>query len=192
MANGTTQGGLARELGERTDAANRRARELTERLDGAAMDWRPPEGGWSAGQVLEHLIVSADSYLERFPGLFARAKHGAGGPATRWKPSAMGGWLANALRPGTRKMPAPKIYRPAADARPNVLAEFLARQDRFVQAMEQAADLDWRRVRMGSPVLALIRVNLGDAFVINTVHVERHLGQVERVLAARQALTRLA
>jgi hypothetical protein len=185
MADETTQGELARGLRERTDAASRRARELAQGLDGAAMGWQPPAGGWSVGQVLEHLVVTADSYLDRLPAVTAKGRRGAGGPATPWRPSAMGGWLARSLRPGTRGIPAPRIYRPAADPRPDVLAEFLARQDRFVRMMDETADLDWRRVRMGSPVLALIRVNLGDVFAVNAVHVERHLGQIERVLAAR-------
>jgi hypothetical protein len=186
MADATTQGELARGLRERFEAASARARELAEGLDGEAMAWHPPTGGWSVGEVLEHLVVSADSYLEELPAVTAKARRGSGGPGTPWKPSLMGGFLAKSLAPGTRPMPAPKVYRPAATPRPNVLGELIDRQNRFVRAMDDATDLDWSRVRTGSPVLGLIRVNLGDVFAVSAVHVERHLGQIERVLAARK------
>jgi hypothetical protein len=181
---GSTQGALAADLHARTNAAGERARRLTDGVDDAALQRAPADGGWSAGQVFEHLIVSADSYLHILPGIVARARgwH-AGGPQTAWAPSRMGGWLARSLAPGTRRMPAPRRYRPAPQPRPDVVAAFLERQAAFARAMDEAVDVDWRRARLGSPVLKLIRINLGDAFAINTVHVERHLGQVERVLA---------
>ena len=180
----TTQGELAADLRARTDAADARARALTAGLNAAVLRRAPSDGGWSIGQVFEHLIVSADSYLETLPRIIAAARERrVGEAATVWAPSLMGGWLARSLAPGTRRMPAPKSYRPGPEPRADVVAAFLARQAAFKRAMEDAAEVDWRRVRLGSPVLGLIRINLGDAFLINTVHVERHLGQVERVLA---------
>ena len=185
MADVTTQGGLAAQLRERFEAATQRARELAGGLGEEELGWHPPAGGWSVGEVLEHLVVSADSYLDKLPAVTAKAKRGAAGPGTPWKPSLMGGYLAKSLAPGTRALPAPKIYRPAETPRADVLEQFIDRQNRFVRAMDDAAGLVWTTVRMGSPVLALVRVNLGDVFAVNCVHVERHLGQIERVLKAR-------
>jgi hypothetical protein len=184
MSAATTQGALAGELKRRTAAASERARALAAGLDDATLRRGPASGGWSAAQVFEHLIVSAESYLTLVPGLLATARRRhPGGPESTWKPSRMGGWLARSLAPGTRAMPAPKSYRPAAQARSDVLAAFLDSQDRFAAAVDAAAEVEWRRVRLGSPVFRLVRMNLGDALLINVVHVERHLGQVERVLA---------
>jgi hypothetical protein len=180
----TTQAALTAELRGRLDAANQRARAVVEGLDAATLVRRPANGGWSIGEVLEHLIVSADSYLQILPDVIARARsRHVGGPSTEWRPSAIGGWLERSLRPGTRAMPAPKSYRPGPAPRPGVLAEFLDRQASFARLMDDAGALDWRRVRLGSPILRLIRMNLGDAFRINATHVERHLGQAERVRA---------
>ncbi len=42
-----------------------------------------------------------------------------------------------------------------------------------------------RKLRMTSPVTPLVRrLNLGDAFVIIVVHAQRHMRQIERVIAA--------
>jgi hypothetical protein len=35
---------------------------------------------------------------------------------------------------------------------------------------------------MSSPVMPLLRMNLGDALTLLVVHAERHAGQIERVL----------
>jgi hypothetical protein len=50
--------------------------------------------------------------------------------------------------------------------------------------------MDWRRVRMRSPVAPLLRMNLGDALTVLVVHAERHAGQIERVKAAVRSETR--
>jgi hypothetical protein len=42
-------------------------------------------------------------------------------------------------------------------------------------------------VRFGSPVTALIRLNLGDGFLILVAHAERHFGQIDRAVAAAAA-----
>jgi hypothetical protein len=184
MSGSMRQGELAADLQRRTAASTQRARALVEGLDDATLRRGPAAGGWSAAQVFEHLVVSAESYLAVLPALLAkaRARH-PGGPQSEWRPSRIGGWLARSLAPGTRPMPAPRVYRPAAQAAPDYVARFLDTQERFAAAIGDAGDVEWRRVRLGSPVMKLIRMNLGDALVINTVHVERHLGQVERVLA---------
>jgi len=62
-----------------------------------------------------------------------------------------------------------------------VLEEFLARQEDVGRLIAEAGTMDWRRVRMSSPVVPLLRMNLGDALTILVVHAERHAGQIERV-----------
>ena len=54
---------------DRLLAANRavidRVRSTVSGVSHDALTRRPNDGGWSMAEVLEHLIVSADSYLER-------------------------------------------------------------------------------------------------------------------------------
>jgi len=148
-----------------------------------AMSRRPASGGWSVAEVLEHLIVSADSYLEPMRALIEGNAGGAVNSSATWKPSLMGGMLAASLR-GTRKLPAPKSYKPGPAPRPRVLEEFLRRQEEAGRLITDAGGMDWGRVRMRSPVAPILRMNLGDALTILVVHAERHAGQIERVLKA--------
>lgn len=170
-------------------ALDERAAEL-EHVDRAALDWQPPEGGWSAGQVLEHLCVANDSYLAELRTLLSRsepAAHNGGDPM--WRPSFAGRLLARSME-SPRKLPAPKIWRPAPAPRPNVIAEFLARQREIHALIRRSMGTEWRRVRMASPVSSFIRMNIGDAFTVLVRHAERHFRQIDDRLASYSAATR--
>ena len=75
------------------------------------------------------------------------------------------------------------MYKPGPTARPRVLEEFLQRQEEVGRLIAEAGTMDWRRVRMRSQVLPIVRMNLGDALTVLVVHAERHAGQIERVKA---------
>lgn len=146
------------------------------------LGWRPPTGGWSIAQVFEHLIIADTSYL---PTLRNLATHGRRGD-TPWRPTLAGKWLLKSLQPTSeKKVPAPRIYRPAAEPRANVVEEYLKLRVQEIEIIEQAkiSGADLVRNRMSSPVLSLIRVNLGDAFMLLVVHTQRHLQQIARVQA---------
>lgn len=183
MARGVNQEEYRRTL-ERDAAANAtRLRELGASLDEARLHRRPARGGWSVAEVYEHLNIADESYLARIRDLVARPdapRSPAGSVA--WSPSFAGGILANGLR-GERRLPAPKIYRPGPAPRPNVVGEYLGRLDELSRLLAAAAPLEWRRARTSSPVVGLIRMNLGDCFTILVVHAARHIRQIERVRA---------
>jgi hypothetical protein len=163
-------------------AIDARAGEIARALDDRQLGWRPPAGGWSIGEVLEHLCIADEGYLERIRRIAADPRARRALPGAGWAPSLMGGWLARALA-GPRRLPAPPSFRPGPRPRPAVLDEFLARQAELVALLAATAELDWRRNRTTSPVSPLLRINLGDCFEILVVHAARHLGQLARVRA---------
>ena len=173
-------------------ALDARAAEL-EQVDRAALDWQPPQGGWSAGQVLEHLCVANDSYLVELRKLLSRSTSAATrnvGDAM-WRPSFAGRLLVRSME-SPRKLPAPKAWRPAPAPRPNVIAEFLARQREIEALIERSMGNEWQRMRMASPVAAFIRMNVGDAFTVLVRHAERHFRQIDDRLASYHAAVRPA
>jgi hypothetical protein len=157
-----------------------RIRDAVSGLSPDALSRRPATGGWSIAEVLEHLIVSADSYLEAVRPLVQGRKSAASDESTMWKPSLMGGLLVRSFR-SPRKMPAPKIYRPGRSPRPRTLEEFVKRQEDVGRLIAEASTVNWRSVRMSSPVLPIVRMNLGDALGVLVTHAERHAAQIERV-----------
>ena len=174
---------LARLLRD-TNEVDARVKAVAERLDEAQLRWTPPDGAWGAGQIFEHLCISNDSYLVRLRALIARPNAPRAAADAVWKPSVMGGLLARSVSPqGTRKLSAPKIYRPPPQPRAHVVEEFLRQQEQLRELLTASAALDWRRIRLSSPVTPLIRLNLGDAFTVLVVHAQRHTGQLERLVA---------
>ena len=169
------------------EQATARVLALASQLDDRALDRVPPDGGWSVARVLEHLCVAHDSYAGPIRSLIGRAGARPATPDTEWRPTLMGGWLARGMQ-SPRRLPAPKIFRPSAAPRPRVVQEFRQRQEELDQLLDAAAAVDWTRLKTGSPVNRLIRLNLGDCFVVNVLHAERHVGQMERVARATAAV----
>ena len=81
----------------------------------------------------------------------------------------------------TRKVPAPKVFRPSTSAITDPLSNFLNQQKDFSSFVRQAEGVDYNKVRLRSPVTPLMRYSLADAFVVTVVHGQRHLGQARRV-----------
>jgi hypothetical protein len=160
----------------------RRAEVLRETLSAEQLVWQPPKGGWGVAQVFEHLVIAADSYLDRIGPMIESAETPDAPPVRRpWKPTIMGGLLVRSLQ-SPRKLPAPKIYRPGLRARADVITAFIERHRRTADLLTRSAGLVWAEQMFPSPVTRLIRMNLGDAFTVLVVHAERHLGQVDRIL----------
>ena len=178
-----------RELYERlrTEALDnhQKVASLARPLDPERLVRRPVPPGWSVGEVLQHLCVSDELYRKPLLALVNGARPDAGAPFRVWKATLAGGLLAGMLaRPG--KMRAPRVFQPGPTPKPGVVEDFLMRDSRMLALMDQAATLDWRALRMPSPALPItfLTMNLGDVFRIHVVHVRRHLGQMERVLAS--------
>jgi hypothetical protein len=175
---------LLQDLTARTSASRERIAAIVGPLDPERLVRRPPDGGWSVGEVLEHLCVSDEVYEGSLAAVLRTSRPDAAAPLREHRPTWFGKLFAGALaRP--RKLRTPAKMKPGPTPRTGVLEDFLARQRAFVSLMEAAASLDWRAVRLSSPAAPLLpKFNLGDVFTIQVVHVERHAAQIERVIAA--------
>ena len=163
------------------DCASMDARGVAGDLSPEQLAWLPQVGGWGVGHTLEHLILSHDSYLDRMRGLIyeRKAPHGENGHV-EWEPT-MAGWLLVASLRSKKKRSAPKIWTTGPEPRERVLDAFLERQQMVITFLKAAAALDWTRVKLRSPAAGWIRINLGDAFTVLTVHAQRHIKQMERI-----------
>ena len=171
---------IASQAEKNNDVARAVAGDLTE----TQLNWKPSPGQWSVAQCLEHLAVATQGFDKYFSAALTRAKSKS--PNTNppaYKPTRMGGWLAKHVAPESpRKLRAPKMFRPAdASTIQGSLQMFLAEQQKFIDFVGQCQDIDYNKTRIRSPVTALIRYSLADAFVITVLHAQRHLAQARRV-----------
>lgn len=164
----------------------RETAELTDGIGEARFNWVPAPGRWSVAQVVNHLVVSGESYVDRLEPLLADARARGVRDRGDYRPTLFGGWFAKSLEPPPRvRMKAPRIYRPAGPG-PSLdpsreLARWHALHDRLEAAIRAAEGLDLRRIRFISPVTRLLRMNAGDAINVVLTHERRHLLQLRKV-----------
>lgn len=184
-----TQAELDRRVRAGLDALEARIRTVAADVPADRWGTRRADGGWSIGELFEHLCLANGDYL-----VGMRALAGAGGPPRAsddwWRPSLMGGLLRRALE-SPRPMRAPRAIQPGPTPRPDVDGALIATWAETRALMTRAAGLDWRRLRMSSPWARIVRLNFGDACLLTLRHGERHVGQAER-LAARLAAASVA
>lgn len=146
---------------------------------------RPPGGGWSVGECVTHLNLTADGYLPLLRGAAAEAR-ALGGPApTRYR-RGISGWLlwrtmGPPVRIRTRTTPA---FMPAAAAPPaGLVAEFERLQDAQMAVLRAVDELPIDQVSVASPFNPRLRYNLFACLGILARHQHRHLWQAEQVWA---------
>lgn len=160
------------------------AEEMRRQLTPGLLQYAPGDGGWTVGQVFEHLILSHGLYRERLQAIITKASvpQDSGEPASdhAWKPSWFGGMLARAVTAPSKRR-APRIFVPPPQPRADVIGVFLKCQGETAALLDASARLKWQKMRLSSPVSALIRMNLGDVFTILIDHDARHFRQIERI-----------
>lgn len=179
---------LYQQLRAEAVATRERIATIARPLDPAQVNEHPEPNGWSVGQVCEHLLIADELYEAPLAALLRRNRPDAGASAREWKPSLIGGLIAGSLlKP--KPLKGPKVFRPGPTPRNAVVEALLAREARFVQAMDDAAMYEWRALRIGSPALPswAPKMNLGDGFRIHVVHLTRHSRQIERLVGKLNA-----
>lgn len=178
----TPQASFLRErLGE-MEEANHQVRCLAQALSDPELTRRPAQGGWSVAEVLEHLVISGGDYLRLMrPAITAAREAGAHDQGRAWQPTLTGRVLVHSLRTGRSGMlKSPRAWQPRSP-RERVREAFFASQQELASAAREAEGLDLARIRTHSPLSKLIRLNLGDCFLILNVHCQRHLSQIRRI-----------
>ena len=171
-------------IASETEKVSDDARHLVAGLTDGQFNWKPAPEKWSIAQCLDHLATTLEKDDQYFTEAIAkgREKRRASG-AVAYRPTMFGGWLIKQLLPeATRKMRAPKVFRPAeSSAIEGALDRFLRQQQKFLSFVNDARGIDYNKTRLRSAVTPLIRYSLADAFVMTVVHGQRHLAQARRV-----------
>ena len=156
---------------------------------------KPSPEQWSAAQCLEHLNIYGRYYLPAIEQAIQEAQQKGGHSAEHFNPGWLGDYFANLMRPKPgghlkSKMKAPKNAVPSTDPDPRaMLAEFIDQQETMLNLLSAAATVNLNKVRIPISIAPWLRLKLGDTFLFVTAHIERHLLQAERAMAAEQTST---
>ena len=172
---------------EEFDAISGDADALLATLSDIQFYWSPDPGTWSVAQCLEHLNVTARSYLPMLDESIASAKrwgvYGTGPFHYRW----FSRYFVKTMEPPVRRrFKAPAVFQPSPQSAPQrkrteIEAGFRGYQVQFVDRLRQANGVDLAKARVQSPANRWIRLDLGAAFLLMIAHERRHLWQARRL-----------
>lgn len=150
-------------------------------LDDATLDAVPDDGGWTARQILGHLLLTARLYDERMQAKIATLPKPRGDATRPHKPGWFAGMLLKWLPDAAKRFKAPKLFDPTRTEERFDVAGLLAVHRTLRETGGQIQALGIGAVRFGTPVSRLLRMSLADGVAVQVAHGRRHLEQIRRV-----------
>ena len=162
-----------------------RAKQLVAELSVETFNSKPGPEKWSIGQHIHHLNVTGDGYLAKITGAIENAgketkQESPARPIVKeYKPRFLMQKFINELEPPVkRKLKAPKAFMPSIDFhmdKDEILGHFIDLQDSFITKVDLMVELNLVKVKITSPATSLLKLQLGEAFLLITAHERRHL-----------------
>lgn len=145
------------------------------------LEWRPPPGGWSVAQCLDHLILTTASYLPDLRAIGAGTRK-----ARRWErlspfSRAFGRMLIGFMQQDDKRSRTPPRFVPPSDVGGDIVARFAASQDELATVIRSTANVDWDQTIVSSTFSRIATYPLADAYTIILEHQRRHVRQAQRV-----------
>ena len=161
------------------DTANEQFSGLSE----AQINWKPSEEKWSIGECLDHLAAAHKLYNSKIKELQPFVEHPGEG-SLKFKHTFSGRTILKYVDPNsTNRTKTFKVFKPSVkQINTNVIRSFCEEVEAMISFAEQLQGANLRKIKISSPVTKLLRMNIGDALLINHYHDKRHLNQAEKIL----------
>jgi hypothetical protein len=149
--------------------------------------WQPSSGSWSIGQCLAHLNAFHRFYVPVFSERIKNSRFQE--PTDYFQSSPLGNSNYLRVKLGKlknvkRKLKSPKDYNPLVNKNlktENVVEDFFKYQDRLLEVLESARNINIRKTKTSFSVRPIIKLRLGDAFQYIVYHCERHIEQAKKI-----------
>lgn len=151
-------------------------------LNEEQLNLKPSPDKWSVGECIEHLIVSHYVYLKNIRKVDVE-NISPGNDSKPFKHTLVGNLLINSVSPdATRKVKTFKVFKPSNKLLGmEIIADYHRSIDELIEVAKKFGGYDLNKVKISSPISSLIRLNLGDAFIIHLNHDRRHINQADKV-----------
>lgn len=161
------------------DTANEQFCGLSE----AQISWKPSEEKWSICECIEHLVVTHKLYNSKLKKLQPIVEHPGEG-SLKFKHTFSGRMILKYVDPNsTTRAKTFKVFKPSMrQINKNIIGSFCEEVETMILFAEQLHGADLRKIKISSPVSKLLKMNIGDALLINLYHDKRHLNQAEKIL----------
>jgi len=170
-----------KKIAEQIDEVTAEARAKFGALNREQLNWRPPDGGWSVGQCLEHLIKTSEIYSEDFRSIADGTR--ATSFWENWSPlsSFFGRFLTSYMDKDEKKVKTTERFVPPSEIEENIVDRFEASQQELISLIDSTSNADWDRTKLTSSFQGFVTYSLADAYRIIAAHQRRHIRQADRV-----------
>ena len=171
---------------EQFESLKNEAQGLTGGLTPAQFNWHPKTGSWSIAECIDHLNVIGHQMLPLMDKALKEARQkGITGPAP-YNLGIVGRWFSQSQEPPVRrKFKTSKVYMPPPNrSMEEVVPAFLRLQDDMIDRLQKADGLDLLKIKITSPAMKIMRMNLAGWFAGLATHERRHLWQAHQVREA--------
>jgi hypothetical protein len=153
---------------------------LTEEL----FNKKPAPKSWSAGECIQHLNVTAELYLPNIDSAIENARRKNQLSNEEFKARFIYGKMIKSLEPPyKRKMKTFKSFMPQNKLNfESTIAEFERLNWALIDKVKESNGINLNIAVLVSPVSKLVRLKLGEAFLLLTTHARRHLWQAEQAV----------
>lgn len=145
--------------------------------------WKPSEDKWSIGECIEHLVITQKLYNSEIKKLQFSENPIDG--SFRFKHTFSGQMILKYVDPdSTSRSKTFKIFKPDKKQIGNkdIIKFFCEEVETMISFAEKLKGADLTKLKIRSPLTKLIKMNVGDALLINLYHNKRHLNQAEKIL----------
>lgn len=168
---------LTRVVLQYTDDADCLVTELTH----DQLLWRPSANRWSVAEWFEHLVALGEEYQSKIREPMLAAWHDSSFEDAPYRRTMLGRCAVLGARIRARRSRGRgHVISPATTA--TAPARFQEQQSDLLDLLEEAREVDLRRIRLGSSVVRLFGPNIGDVFELLLVHQRHGLTQSARVI----------
>ncbi len=155
----------------------------------STLNWRANETSWSVLECLEHLSLYADFYVPEIQKSITNTNYHQ--PATTFTSGWLGNYFAKSMLPKEKlnKMKTFKDKNPlGSQLNYNTIDRFINLHEQLLQLLHAAKSVNINKTKTGISITKLLRLKLGDTFRFVVNHVNRHMVQAQKALAAQHAV----
>ena len=167
---------------QQIDACERTAEQLVAALDDGALNRRPPSGGWSAAQCIQHLVLMNDFYLRGWRESVDQARARGGRSFNGLRPTPIGRWFARSMEPPVKmkSRAIAAVTPPSTIPRAGLIDSYKESHDAYRGLVAAAAHVDVNRIVRPNAIVPAVKLRLATVLLIIPAHDRRHLWQAER------------
>ncbi len=151
-------------------------------LSSTQINWKPAAVSWSVGQCVEHLIKTNEMYYPVLDQLANGNKQDSF--LEKWSPLSgfFGSFLIKSLKSDAKKFKAPTpAIIPPSEIDPHIIEIFAAHQTEVIGKIRSTKNVDWKKTKVTSPIMAIATYSLEGAYIVMIEHDKRHFRQAKRV-----------